>query len=209
MGAVRWIRPLPGSWVAATSVLGTVPAARAGAGQAYAAAGKSVAAVGFGMTVYAYRARDGQALWTARLSGFPAGSQIVSVRVWPGVVTVGVARAPGAARRHPARDSRRHAARASRGHAARASGRRATGAGSPRVTESAQSAVVLRAGDGRQLRSFPAAPFGGAIAANAQDTVVIGPTWVTSYDNATGQVNWMRATGRTTQAWQRPATTCT
>ena len=98
MGAVRWIRPLPGSWVAATSVLGTVPAARAGSGQAYAAAGKSVAAVGFGMTVYAYRARDGQALWTAQLSGFPAGSQIVSVRVWPGVVTVGVARAPGAAR---------------------------------------------------------------------------------------------------------------
>ena len=52
-----------------------------------------MAAVGFGMTVYAYRARDGQALWTARLSGFPAGSQIVSVRVWPGVVTVGVVRA--------------------------------------------------------------------------------------------------------------------
>ena len=100
VGAVRWIRPLPGSWVAATSVLGTVPAARAGSGQAYAAAGKSVAAVGFGMTVYAYRARDGQALWTARLSGFPAGSQIVSVRVWPGVVTVGVTRAPRARDRH-------------------------------------------------------------------------------------------------------------
>ena len=199
VGAVRWIRPLPGSWVAATSVLGTVPAARAGSGQAYAAAGKSVAAVGFGMTVYAYRARDGRALWTAQLSGFPAGSQIVSVRVWPGVVTVGVARAPGAARRHPARAARRHAPR---GHAARAVRRHATGAGSPRVTESAQSAVVLRAADGRQLRSFPAAPFGGAIAANSRDTVVIGPTSVISYDNATGQVNWMRATGRTTQAWQ-------
>jgi outer membrane protein assembly factor BamB len=162
MGAVRWVRPLPGSWVAATSVLGTVPAAQAGSGQAYAAAGKSVAAVGFGMTVYAYRARDGQALWTARLSGFPAGSQIVSVRVWPGVVTVGVARAPGA-----------------------------------------QSAVVLRAGNGRQLRTFPAAPFGGAIAANSQETVVIGPASVTSYDNATGQVNWRRATGSAIQAWQR------
>jgi outer membrane protein assembly factor BamB len=162
LGAVRWVRPLPGSWVAATSVLGTVPAAQAGSGQAYAAAGKSVAAVGFGMTVYAYRARDGQALWTARLSGFPAGSQIVSVRVWPGVVTVGVARAPGA-----------------------------------------QSAVVLRAGDGRQLRTFPAAPFGGAITANSEDTVVIGPASVTSYDNATGQVNWRRATGSPTPAWQQ------
>jgi outer membrane protein assembly factor BamB len=175
VGAVRWIRPLPGPWVAAISVLGTVPAARAGSGQAYAAAGKSVAAVGFGMTVYAYRARDGQALWTARLSGFPAGSQIVSVRVWPGVITVGVTRAP----------------------------RRATGTGSPRLTGGTQSAVLLSAGDGRQLRSFPAAPFGGAITANSRDTVVIGPTSVTSYDNATGRVDWTRAAGRATQAWQQ------
>jgi len=181
-GVVRWSRPLPGSWVAATSVLGTVPAGQAGSGQAYAAAGKSVAAVGFGMTVYAYRARDGQALWTARLSGFPAGSQIVAVRVWPGVVTVGVTRAPRAARAR-----RRHA----------------TGAGSARVTWAAQSAVVLSAGDGRQLRSLPAAPFGGAITANSEDTVVIGPASVTSYDNATGRVNWTRGTGGATQAWQR------
>jgi outer membrane protein assembly factor BamB len=182
VGAVRWIRPLPGSWVTATSVLGTVPAAQAGSGQAYAAAGKSVAAVGFGMAVHAYRARDGQALWTARLSGFPAGSQIVSVRVWPGVVAVEVARA-------------QRATRATRHHAA--------GPGSPRVTGGAQSAVVLSAGDGRRLRSFPAAPFGGAITANSQHTVVIGPASVTSYDNATGRVNWSRATGRTTQAWQQ------
>ena len=176
VGSVRWIRPLPGSWIAATSILGTVPAARGGSGQAYAAAGRSVAAVGFGMTVYAYRARDGRALWTARLSGFGAGSQIVSVRVWPGVVTVGVARAPGP-------------------HAA--------GAGSSRLTAAAQSAVLLRAADGRQLRSFPAAPFGGVISANPEDTVVIGPGSVTSYDNATGRVDWTRATGSATQGWQQ------
>jgi outer membrane protein assembly factor BamB len=182
VGAVRWTRPLPGSWVAATSVLGTVPAAQAGSGQAYAAAGKSVVAIGFGMTVYAYRARGGQALWTARLSGFPAGSQIVSVRVWPGVVTAGVARVP---------------------RTTRAPGRHATGAASRGVTGGTQSAVVLSAGDGRQLRTFRAAAFGGAITANAQETVVIGPASVTSYDNATGQVNWSRAIGRTTQAWQR------
>lgn len=181
-GVVRWIRSLPGSWVAATSALGTVPAAPAGSGQAYAAAGKSVAAVGFGMTVYAYRARDGQALWTARLSGFPAGSQIVSVRVWPGVVTAGVTGAPRASRAR-----RRHA----------------TGTRSARMTAGLQSAVVLSAGDGRQLRSFPAAPFGGAITANSRDTVVIGPASVTSYDNATGRVNWTRDTGRATQAWQQ------
>ena len=182
LGVVRWIRPLPGSWVAATSVLGTVPAAQGGSGQAYAAAGKSVAAVGFGMTVYAYRVRDGHALWTARLSGFPAGSQIVSVRVWPGVVTAGVARVP-----RTIQAPRRHAA----------------GAGSPGITGGTQHAVVLSAEDGRQLRSFRAAPFGGAISANSQETVVIGPASVTSYDNATGEVNWSRATGRATQSWQR------
>ena len=199
MGVVRWIRPLPGSWVAATSVLGTVPAAQAGSGQAYAAAGKSVAAVGFGMTVYAYRARDGQALWTTRLSGFPAGSQIVSVRVWPGVVTVGVTRAPRATRaQHAARPP--HAARA---RPATRGPRPATGTRSARMTAGVQSAVVLSAGDGRQLRTFPAAPFGGAITANSHDTVVIGPASVTSYDNATGRVNWSRATGRATQAWQQ------
>jgi outer membrane protein assembly factor BamB len=216
MGAVRWIRPLPGSWVAATSVLGTVPAAQAGPGQAYAAAGKSVAAVGVGMTVYAYRARDGQALWTTRLAGFPAGSQIVSVRVWTGVVTVGVARAPHATRashatRAPRTTRAPHATRASRTtrapHATPASrptrASRATGAGSPRVTASAQSAVVLSAGGGRQLRTFPAAPFGGVIAANSQETVVIGPASVTSHDNGTGQVNWRRAAGSPTPAWQR------
>jgi outer membrane protein assembly factor BamB len=196
VGVVRWIRPLPGSWVAATSVLGTVPAAQAGSGQAYAAAGKSVTAVGYGMTVYAYRARDGKPLWTARVSGFPAGSQIVSVRVWPGVVTVGVTRAPRAARAP-------RAPRAPRARPATRVRRHASGTRSSRVTGAAQSAVVLSAGDGRQLHSFPAAPFGGAITANSQDTVVIGPASVTSYDNATGRVNWTRAAGRLTQAWQQ------
>ena len=69
--------------------------------------------------------------------------------------------------------------------------------------------MLLSAGDGRQLRSFPAAPFGGAITANSQDTVVIGPTSVTSYDNATGRVDWTRVTGSATQGWQQPAITCT
>jgi outer membrane protein assembly factor BamB len=164
---VRWIRPLPGTWVAAISGLGTVPAGPAGSGQAYAAAGSSVAAVGFGMTVYAYSARDGHPMWRTRLTGFPAGSQIVSVRVWPGVVTAGVA-----------------------------------GARPARGTGTAQRAVVLRAGGGRQLRSFPAAPFGGAITANSAATVVIGPASVTSYDNASGQVRWARAASRA-QGWQK------
>jgi PQQ-like domain len=206
-GAVLWARPLPGSWTIASTVLGTVPASTVpastgpastgpastepastepagtgpatqggavltGSGQPYAAAGKTVAAIGYGMTVRGYAARNGQPLWTTALSGFPAGSQIVSVRVWPGVVTAGVARPdrPGAA------------------------------AGT-------QSAVVLSASGGRRLRSFPAAPFGGTVTADTRHTVVVGPTAVTSYDNATGRVNWTRLTGGAAQGWQKAGET--
>ena len=86
-GAVRWARLLPGSWVVQNGLMGTTPRL----GQAYAALGDQVAAVGTGMTVSAYGSRTGQPLWTTALTGFPAGSAIVSVRVWPGVITVGVA----------------------------------------------------------------------------------------------------------------------
>ena len=86
-GTVRWIRSLPGSWVVQNGMTGTVPAQ----GQAYAALGSGVAAVGLGMTVSAYADGSGQPLWTAGLTGFQPGAAIISVRVWPGVVTVGVA----------------------------------------------------------------------------------------------------------------------
>jgi len=87
-GTVRWARLLPGPWVAQTGLLGTTPAH----GQAYAALGDQVVALGSGLAVSAYAAGSGQPLWTADLTGFPAGSAIVSVRVWPGVVTAGVRR---------------------------------------------------------------------------------------------------------------------
>jgi hypothetical protein len=166
-GIVRWVRPLPGSWTATSDVLGTVRAAQGGGGQAYAAAGRDVAAIGFDMTVYAYSARSGDPLWAKELTGFPAGSQIVSVRVWPGVVTVGVARGPELD-----------------------------------AASSSQRTVILTAGAGRQLHSYPAAPFGGAIAADTRNTVVVGSTAVTSYDNATGRVSWSRATGHASQDWR-------
>ena len=83
---MRWARLLPGPWVAQAGLLGTTPAQ----GQAYAALGDQVAALGSGLAVSAYAAGGGQPLWTADLAGFPAGSAIVSVRVWPGVVTAGV-----------------------------------------------------------------------------------------------------------------------
>ena len=93
-GAVRWARPLPGAWIVRGGLMGITPRQ----GQAYAALGDQVAAVGTGLTVSGYRASTGRPLWRAVLSGFPAGSAIVSVRVWPGVVTAGVG-LPGAAAR--------------------------------------------------------------------------------------------------------------
>jgi PQQ-like domain len=85
-GAVRWTRRLSGSWVAEGGITGTVPAA----GQAYVSAGPQVAAVGYGMSVYAFDVRTGRPLWAAPLTGFPAGASIVSVRSWQRVVTAGV-----------------------------------------------------------------------------------------------------------------------
>src|SRR6266699_422114 len=146
-GTVRWARLLPGPWVAQAGLLGTTPAH----GQAYAALGDQVAAVGSGLALSAYAAGSGQPLWTADLTGFPAGSEIVSVRVWPGVVTAGVRR-PAAA--------------------------------------------------GRRVRAYPAAPFGGAVAADAAATVIVGPHAVTRYANRTGAVLWTRPTGQAGQAWQ-------
>jgi hypothetical protein len=62
--------------------------------------------------------------------------------------------------------------------------------------------VLLSARKGRQLRGYPAAPFGGAIAGTSQSTVVLGPTAVTSYQNATGKITWSRATGQAGEGWR-------
>ena len=87
---VRWTAPLPGTWVAAPGLTGTVPSS----GLAYAAIGGGVAAVGAGLTVYAYSAATGALEWQNTLTGFPAGAAIVSVRAWPGEVTAGVSYRP-------------------------------------------------------------------------------------------------------------------
>jgi hypothetical protein len=164
-GLVRWTHPLPGTWTASSNMLGTVPG-QPGAGQAYAAVGQAVVAIGFGMIVYAYSARTGDPLWVTGLTGFPAGSRIVSVRAWPGTVTVGVAQGPLAA------------------------------------SGSSQRSVLLSARKGRQLRAYPAALLGGAIAGGRRSTVVLGPSTVTSYQNATGKVIWSRAAGQVTDGWR-------
>ncbi len=161
-GTIRWVRPLPGAWTAAGGIAGTVP----GVGAAYAAAGSRVAAIGFGMTVEAFQASNGGPLWTAPVTGFPAGAAIVAVRAWPDYVTVGVS--------------------------------------FPRVAggATARSEVILSARTGRQLRRYPAAAYGGAVAAGAMTTVVVGPASVTSYNNNTGRALWSRPTGKVPQAWR-------
>jgi len=69
--------------------------------------------------------------------------------------------------------------------------------GGPERTE-----VVLSDPAGAQTGRYPAAVFGGAVAGSPQDTVIVGTTEVTSYDNATGHIRWQRSTGQVAQAWR-------
>jgi hypothetical protein len=88
-GSVLWTHALPGSWIAQSGVSGTVTEQAA----AYAAVGGGVAVVGSGTGVTAYQASSGGWLWhvgLGGLAGLPAGSAIVSVRAFTGVVAVGV-----------------------------------------------------------------------------------------------------------------------
>jgi outer membrane protein assembly factor BamB len=62
--------------------------------------------------------------------------------------------------------------------------------------------IVLSAATGRLIRSYPAAAFGGTVAADTSHTVVVGPGAVTSYDNANGRARWTRQTGTAAQRWQ-------
>jgi hypothetical protein len=72
-----------------------------------------------------------------------------------------------------------------------------TSAGQSRRTEVAVSDVT-----GVESGRYPAAMFGGAVAGSSRYTVIVGPTAVTSYDNATGRVRWRVATGAVQQAWR-------
>ena len=61
--------------------------------------------------------------------------------------------------------------------------------------------VVIDAVTGTVLAGYPAAVFGGAVAASTATTVVVGPTGVTSYDNGNGRIRWQRRTGAG-QTWR-------
>jgi hypothetical protein len=61
--------------------------------------------------------------------------------------------------------------------------------------------AVIDATTGVQIRRYPAAVLGGAVAASKATTVVVGPGAVTGYDNATGRVRWQHSTSGA-QPWQ-------
>jgi PQQ-like domain len=159
--AQLWAVRLSGTWSAGTGPGstgdgGTVPVV----GQAYVAVGSGVAVIGTGLSLTGYATSSGAQLWQVAL-GAPAGTAIISVRAWQGVVTAGLLAPTGRTR-----------------------------------TE-----VVIDATTGAVLRRYPAAAFGGAVAASRATTVVIGPAAVTSYDNATGRVRWQHTIAGG-QSWQ-------
>jgi outer membrane protein assembly factor BamB len=65
----------------------------------------------------------------------------------------------------------------------------------------ARTEAVVAASSGAELRHYPAAVFGGAVAASLATTVVVGRNGVTSYDNKDGHVRWYHATGQN-KSWQ-------
>jgi hypothetical protein len=62
--------------------------------------------------------------------------------------------------------------------------------------------VVMSGSTGVQSGRYPAAVYGGAVEGSSRYTVIVGPTAVTSYDNATGRVRWRLATGQVPLAWR-------
>ncbi len=162
----KWAARLDGTWSAGTVSQSpgdgtsgdgsTVPAA----GPGYVAVGGGTVVVGVGLSLASYQLDNRKQRWQVTL-GASAGTTIMSVRAWPGVVTAGLLAPDGRTR-----------------------------------TE-----VVIDAVTGAELRRYPAAVFGGAVAASAATTVVIGRSAVTSYDNATGRVRWRRPSADG-QSWQ-------
>lgn len=159
-GSVLWTRALAGRWLAEAGVAGTV----ASTGAAYVALGGGLAVIGVGTKVTAFGARTGRTAWATRLTDVPAGSAIVGVRAFPGVVAVGVV--------------------------------------PPSGQQGQRDEVILSAATGHQIRIYPAAAYGGAIAGSAASTVIVGPDAVTAYANKTGRVLWSRATGPDEQTWR-------
>jgi hypothetical protein len=69
-------------------------------------------------------------------------------------------------------------------------------------TGPARDEVILAAATGREIRIYPAAPYGGAVWADAATTVIVGTTAVTAYANGTGRVRWQRALSAAGATWR-------
>lgn len=195
-GTTRWVRPLAGSYVVQADARGTVPAAA----EPYAAIGPDVAALGTGTTVQAFDARTGAPRWTAQLSGptgrNPAaatGERIVSVRSWPGVVSVGLVRVAA-----PATQRSRGTGRPG----GQPPGKQAAGVQPAGQHAGQESEVVLDAVTGREIRAYPSVLFGGTVAADSRHTVVVQPGAVTSYRNGSGTAAWSVPTGTAAPTWR-------
>jgi len=174
-GTIRWTHRLPGSWIAENGALGTVLST----GEAYAGVSSGVVAVGFAETVTAYQLSNGRPLWTTSLASTSATSTSATSTSLPVGSAVESVRAwPGVIT--------------------------AGMAVPPSVAGGAVSRVevVLSAATGQVIRSYPAAPYGGAVSAGTARTVIVGTTTVTAYDNATGRVAWQVQTGPVAQAWR-------
>ena len=68
--------------------------------------------------------------------------------------------------------------------------------------DAARYEVILSAGAGRQIRTYPAAAYGGAVEGDADRTVIVGTSEVSAYANASGRVLWRRAIGSGSPAWR-------
>ena len=182
-GSILWTAGLPGLWLAQPGVSGTVP----GKVGAYAATGGGVAVIAAGTGVNAFDEGTGKRLWRVALTDLPAGSAVVGVRAFQQVIAVGVA--------PPARLT------ASQGRSQR-SGQSRAGASRHALSGAGRYEVILSAATGRQIRIYPAATYGGAVAADSGRTVIVGTNAITAYQNATGRVRWSRAIGPAGQAWR-------
>src|SRR4029077_17869734 len=77
-----------------------------------------------------------------------------------------------------------------------------SGAGDQHVGALRRAEVVLSDAGGDQSGRYPAATFGGAVAASQKYTGVVGATGVTTCGNTPGHVRWRRPTGPVAQAWR-------
>ena len=62
--------------------------------------------------------------------------------------------------------------------------------------------VILSAANGRQIRIYAAAAYGGAIEADTASAVIVGTRTVAAYANGTGRVLWERSIGSAAPTWR-------